>query len=377
MSESESTSAVVQTVRVGLAENPYDVVIGPGLLSQIGRELIQRQILEPKAGSVVIITDQTVGPLYAERVKDSVEKAGFTTHLLTIPAGESNKSLTQFAYLQSQLAQKKVTRSGLLLALGGGVVGDLVGFVASTYLRGIRFAQLPTTLLAMVDSSVGGKTGVNLPEGKNLVGAFYQPSAVWADMDTLPSLPEREFASGMGEVIKYAAIQSRTLVNRLVSGVRLEDEDLPEIIARCVKVKAGIVEADERETVGKRVLLNFGHTIGHAIEQATDYDVYAHGEAVSLGMRAAGWLSGEIAGLPEFDLQCLNDALRANHLPTQLEDKVDRDRILAALSNDKKVAGDGSNRWVLLSQLGKAQGDWQVDPALVETAVDRLFTPLL
>lgn len=372
----EDPLASWHSISVELEASPYSITIGHGILSHVGK-LIHSQGIIQGDDTVAIITDDEVGPLYAAALEEGLEQAQITSHTFTIPSGESNKSLIQYTALQSQLAQKKIKRSGLILALGGGVVGDLSGFVASTYLRGIKYAQLPTSLLAMVDSSVGGKTGVNLPEGKNLVGSFYQPVAVWADLDTLKSLPEREFAAGLGEVVKYGAIQSRTLVNRLLSGVRIEDEDLAEIISRCVKVKANIVEEDERETSGRRVLLNFGHTLGHAIEQATNYEVYKHGEAISLGMRAAGWLSARLAGLPEFDHQCLQDALRANHLPTHIEDEsIKQEKILAALGNDKKVAGDGENRWVLLSELGKAEGGYKVNSELVEEVLEILYNPL-
>jgi len=268
----------------------------------------------------------------------------------------------------------KIPRSGTVIALGGGVIGDLAGFVAATYLRGINFVQVPTTLLAMVDSSVGGKTGVNLPEGKNLVGAFHQPKLVVADLDTLSTLPPREFSAGMAEVIKYGAIRDKKLFNRVTSTVKPEDTDLDSIVETCVAIKARIVENDEFETKGERALLNFGHTIGHAIEKATGYNTYLHGEAISLGMRAAAWLSVWQAGLPEAEAHRIEVALTANGLPLNLKPDIDRADILGALGNDKKVAADGQNRWVLLKNIGESISGCELPPNLVEKAVNLLYT---
>ncbi len=283
-------------------------------------------------------------------------------------------SLRNYGTLISKLAQAKIPRSGVVLAVGGGVVGDLVGFVAATYLRGIAFVQVPTTLLAMVDSSVGGKTGVNLPEGKNLVGAFHQPKLVIADLDTLSTLPPREFAAGMAEVIKYGAIRDAALFQRVLKGVKPDDKDLDEIVEKCVAIKARIVERDEFETKGERALLNFGHTIGHAIEKATNYTTYLHGEAISLGMRAAAWLSRREAGLSQEAARDIDVALISNQLPVVLKSEVDSQAILNALGNDKKVAADGGNRWVLLTDIGQSESGRIVSPALVAQAVEYLRT---
>jgi 3-dehydroquinate synthase len=263
-------------------------------------------------------------------------------------------------------------RSGTIVGLGGGVVGDLAGFVAATYLRGVNFVQVPTTLLAMVDSSVGGKTGVNLPEGKNLVGAFYQPKRVVADLDTLKMLPPREFAAGMAEVVKCGAIADRNLFDRVASGVKPNDPDLVDIVARCVEIKARIVEEDEFETTGQRALLNFGHTIGHAIEKATGYTKYLHGEAIAIGMRGAAWLS-VWQGLPEAEAYRIESALAAQHLPLRLDSALTIESVLSALGNDKKVASDGRVRWVLLKHLGRATGGRELSEDMVERAVSNLF----
>jgi 3-dehydroquinate synthase len=305
-------------------------------------------------------------------VKSLLQESGSTVFLRAVPPGEKSKSMNEVAGLLSFLAQNKMPRSGVVIGLGGGVVGDLAGFVAASYLRGVAFIQIPTTLLAMVDSSVGGKTGVNLPEGKNLVGAFHQPKLVVADLDTLTTLPPREFAAGMAEVIKYGAIRDRALFERVAKGVTPQDAGLAEIIETCVTIKARIVERDEFETKGERALLNFGHTIGHAIEKATGYTRYLHGEAIALGMRAAAWLSRHEKGLAQEDARDLDVALIANNLPVVLDQAVESDAILAALGNDKKVAADGENHWVLLNQLGEAESGCVVRPEFVAQAVEYL-----
>jgi 3-dehydroquinate synthase len=289
-----------------------------------------------------------------------------------IPPGEAAKTLPVATGLLSELAKLKLPRSTVLLALGGGVIGDLAGFVAASYLRGISFVQVPTTLLAMVDSSVGGKTGVNLPEGKNLVGAFHQPKLVIADLTTLDTLPPREFSAGMAEVIKYGAIRDNALFDRVSKTVKPSDKDLDVIVETCVKIKARIVENDEFEIKGERALLNFGHTIGHAVEKVTDYRIYLHGEAISIGMRVAAWLSVWQTGLPESDAHRIEDALTANGLPITLKPGIDPSLILDAIGNDKKVTSDGKNRWVLLNKLGEATSGHEVPGELVEKALKLL-----
>ncbi len=285
---------------------------------------------------------------------------------LVVDEGESTKSVEQVAKLLSSLATLKIPRTGTVVALGGGVIGDLAGFVAATYLRGVAFVQVPTTLLAMVDSSVGGK---------NLVGAFHQPRLVVADLDTLATLPAREFNAGMAEVIKYGAIRDRALFDRVANGVTPQDDDLAEIVEKCVAIKARIVERDEFETKGERALLNFGHTLGHAIEKAGGYTRYLHGEAIALGLRAAAWLSvwHPETRLPEADAKAIEQALLDNDLPLELDPDISRDVILAALGHDKKVAADGGNRWVLLKKLGEAQSGVTVPRELVERALSILY----
>jgi len=356
-------------VHVDLGPRAYDVLIGKGLLTELETIWAEPNLHSP----LVVIADEKAWS--SNRVKtDFSPLLAVTEHaFFRVKSGEPSKSMEQVAHLLSAMAMQKISRSGTVVALGGGVVGDLAGFVASIYLRGIAFVQIPTTLLAMVDSSVGGKTGVNLPEGKNLVGAFHQPKLVIADLNALTTLPLREFAAGMAEVIKYGAIRDKALFNRVSTTVNAADADLDAIIETCVSIKARIVENDEFETKGERALLNFGHTIGHAIERATGYTTYLHGQAVALGMRAAAWLSVWCAGLPEADAIRIEVALTANHLPVTLSPEVDRSAILSALGNDKKVAGDGRNRWVLLNSLGEASSGHELSHEAVEKAVDLLY----
>jgi 3-dehydroquinate synthase len=359
-------------VHVDLGPRSYDVLIGRGLLKHLKGQLASLLI----SHTSIIIADQQVYELgWFEQL--SVPPVGKMTWICALPTGSLNeeaKSLEIYTKLIRDLAKNRASRSDAIIAVGGGVVGDLAGFVAATYLRGINFVQVPTTLLAMVDSSVGGKTGVNLPEGKNLVGAFHQPKLVVADLDTLKTLPVKEFAAGMAEVIKYGTIKDKGLFDRVAKGVKVGDDDLADIVEKCVTIKARIVENDEFETKGERALLNFGHTIGHAIEKASGYKTYLHGEAISLGMRAAAWLSRREAGLSQEDARDLDLALLANQLPVVLDREVDSQAILDALGNDKKVAADGANRWVLLKKMGEAESGRMISPHLVAQAVEYLRT---
>jgi 3-dehydroquinate synthase len=288
--------------------------------------------------------------------------------LVAVPAGETSKDMAKVIPILSFLAQQRLNRGSVIIALGGGVVGDLAGFIAGIYLRGIRFIQIPTTLLAMVDSSVGGKTGVNLPEGKNLVGAFHQPEVVFADFDTLETLPERELRAGMAEVIKYGVIADPELFERVKGGGKM---DWNYLVPRCVRIKADIVAADEKETLGLRALLNFGHTLGHAVEQTAGYGNLLHGEAVAIGMVAASFLSTKRAGLSHEQDQAIVDAIRANGLPTQAKG-LERDAVRRAMGLDKKVK-DGKNVWVLSPKIGTAINSNDVTAEDVEAAMDLIL----
>ena len=293
------------TISLALGERSYDIHVENGALDRVG-EFAYRAGLD---GKIAIITDTCVAPLYAERVMKSLESAGFMPSLHVVDAGEASKNMLQAQELCSELVRAGIDRTGCVAALGGGVVGDLAGFVASIYYRGIPFMQIPTTVVAQVDSSVGGKTAVNIPEGKNLAGAFHQPAVVVIDPTTLVTLDRRTLAEGLAEAAKHAAIRDASMLHELKGlgpelsiGFSLNTiAKLPDLIARNVAIKARIVENDELETLDIRALLNFGHTIGHGIEAAVPYGTILHGEAVALGMRAALFLSERKAGLSSSD----------------------------------------------------------------------------
>jgi 3-dehydroquinate synthase len=299
-------------------------------------------------------------------------KAGFEPDLITMPAGETAKSLKSVQDCHDQLAAQRLERKSFIIALGGGVIGDLAGFVAATYLRGIPFVQVPTTLLAQVDSSVGGKTGVNLKAGKNLVGAFYQPRLVLCDLDTLDALPEREFRAGLAEVIKYGIIADATLFAQLERDLpkilKREEKILAPIIARCCEIKAEVVGKDETET-GLRSILNFGHTIGHAIENSSGYGKCLHGEAIAIGQVAATRLSHKILGLPERDVERVKNLFVRAGLPTRIKlNPVQRKKLFAAMKLDKKVS-DGEMKFVLARKIGTVEFGKKVPPAFIEEAL--------
>ncbi len=336
------------TITVSTGSRSYPIRIGEGLLEEIGPRLSSDYRFSAR---IALVADATLRS-YAEAAGNSLAKAGFDPVTLWVPPGEGSKSLLQLGRLLEALAENRVDRKGALLALGGGVVGDLAGFAASIFLRGIALFQLPTTLLSMVDSSVGGKTGINLPQGKNLVGTFYQPWAVLVDLQTLATLPEREIRAGLAEVIKYGMIADPSLLSTLDRSPL----DWQTVVRRSVEIKAAVVAEDERETTGRRAILNFGHTAGHALEAALGYGTLVHGEAVGLGMRVATLLSQRLCGLPESAGVLLDRLLLRHRLPRTLRD-VSRERIREALLVDKKREA-GVNRWVLLRALG--------DPVLVE-----------
>jgi 3-dehydroquinate synthase len=346
-------------VPVPLADHSYRVVVGSGLLTCAGARI--RDV--SKASRCALVTDSIVGPLYAETVRRSLEESGFDVVIITVPSGESSKSLTQVAFVCDAMIAAGLDRSALLVALGGGVVGDLAGFVAAIYYRGIPFVQIPTTIVAQVDSSIGGKTGVNAAGGKNLLGAFHQPVLVLADVSTLSTLPEREFNEGFAEVIKHAAIRDRAMLDHL--------DDLTSLVARNVAIKAAIVTEDEFETKGVRALLNFGHTIGHGIEAAAGYGRFLHGEAISLGLVAACRLSVQKAGLPSGDAALLISMLARYRLPLQLPGDISTDNILQALRKDKKFHA-GAVRFVLLRALGEAFVSSEITEKDVVNAIEGL-----
>ncbi|MFC7337065.1 3-dehydroquinate synthase [Haloferula chungangensis] len=337
------------TVHVDLAERSYDVVVENGVLSQAGERIAA---LRPGAKAAVI-SDSNVDQHHGDALADSLKAAGIEASRHVIPAGEASKSFEQVSCLCSSLAQASHDRSSFVIALGGGVVGDLAGYVASIFYRGVPFVQIPTTIVAQVDSSVGGKTGINLPEGKNLVGAFHQPKLVLVDPEVLRTLPSREFREGFAEVIKHAAIRDASMLGELAE-LDPDSPDVPaDLIARNIAIKARIVEEDERETAGTRALLNFGHTIGHGIEAAVPYGEMLHGEAISLGLRAALLLSQKRAGLSNEGARAVLQLLEHFRLPVVLPEEIESATILQRLSRDKKFTA-GAIRFVLLREPGDA-----------------------
>ncbi len=339
-------------LHVQLGERSYPIIIGSEVLEGASEHL---RALQPS--QVVLITHPQLAEWYGEPLRQRMEQTGIPTYLLTIPPGERTKRWEVAGRLLRQMAQLTLDRRCIVAALGGGVIGDLGGFVAACYLRGVRYVQIPTTLLAQVDSSVGGKTGVNLPEGKNLVGAFHQPVLVLIDIDTLKTLPRRHFRAGLAEVLKYGIIADETLwrlVNAEAHNLRQGDSaHLAEIIYRCCEIKANIVSEDETEQ-GVRATLNFGHTVAHALEAVAGYGRLLHGEAVSIGMVCAA-LVGELTGVtPVGTAEEIARALRALGLPVALPRGVEFDDLLAVMARDKK-ARDGQVRFVLIERIGQAR----------------------
>jgi 3-dehydroquinate synthase len=338
----------VQTLQVDVGHSRYPITIGSGLLSN--RELIEAQV--PR-GDLMIVTNTTVAPLYLAKLRDSLGDRRMAECIL--PDGEQHKTLQTAGWVFDAMVGKKLNRDATVLALGGGVVGDIAGFAAACYQRGIGYVQIPTTLLAQVDSSVGGKTGVNHSGGKNLIGAFHQPLAVLSDTDTLATLPDRELSAGIAEVIKYGCIWDPLLFDWLdlhIGKLAGRDADaLTYAIARSCEIKAAVVALDEREH-GLRAILNFGHTFGHAIEAATAYERYLHGEAVALGMLMAADVSCRMGLIDAAIKERVRDLVRRAGLPIEAP-KIGAVRALALMRMDKKVLS-GRIRLVLLEKLGRA-----------------------
>jgi 3-dehydroquinate synthase len=364
--------AVMRNVRVPLGERSYTIKIAPGLLARLGTECAALRL----GSRCAVISDTNVAKHYARAAQHSLRAAGFRAVTITVPAGEKAKSLRVVGACYDQLAARRLERKSFIVALGGGVVGDLAGFVAATYLRGIPFVQVPTTLLAQVDSSVGGKVGVNLSAGKNLVGAFHQPRLVLCDLDTLRTLPEREFRAGLAEVIKYGVIHDAALFRCLERDMdkllRRDVRTLTDVIARSCAIKAEVVGQDETES-GLRAILNFGHTIGHAIENISGYGKYLHGEAIAIGQVAAARISTELTGLPARDVARITELFRRAGLPTGIKlSAAQRRRLFAAMKLDKKVSA-GEIKFVLARRLGEVV--W--GRCVPDAAIERALTPAL
>jgi len=339
----------MKTLTVPLPGREYDILIAPGLLSRAGEKL---KAVLPRAGRLFVVTDSNVGPLYLERLLGSLTCAGFQVETMTVPAGESSKCVSQLSRLWEGMMAAGLTRTDAVVALGGGVVGDLAGFAAATILRGVDFVQIPTTLLAQVDSSVGGKVAIDLQAGKNLAGAFWQPRLVLMDTETLDTLPLPVFMEGMAEVVKYGCIFDREFFDFLAARpdrARLMEE-IEHILYSCCAFKTSVVVEDERDT-GRRMLLNFGHTLGHAYELAGHYETWSHGDAVAAGMCLAARLGVRLGVTPEEVPGQVEDLLASLGLPTSIY--CTKEEYTAAIGLDKKGAGD-SISLILLARLGEA-----------------------
>jgi len=337
----------VKEIRVELGERSYTIHVQTGLLDKAG-------FLLPHASKVAIVTDGNVGQLYAQRLEYAISKADFRVQTITFPAGEDHKNRETLNFIHDKMFEIGLDRAGLVAALGGGVVGDIAGFAAATFMRGISYAQIPTTLLADVDSSVGGKTGIDHPHGKNMIGAFHQPSVVIIDPATLRTLPPQETAAGMAEVIKYGVIRDAELFAYLEENAdavkRLESQAIEHVITACCRIKAQIVTSDEREG-GLRAILNYGHTFGHALEAATKYSRYRHGEAVAIGMNIAAKIARSLGLVDDEFVERQARLIRAFDLPLDAPQDVDVEGLIGFLRADKKARG-GRVRFVLPTRIG-------------------------
>ncbi|MDI9402129.1 MAG: 3-dehydroquinate synthase [Limisphaerales bacterium] len=344
----------IKKVHLPLADRSYTIFIGSEILPLVGE--LCREVLPPQ--NCVIVGDSNTLPLFGEKCKTSLTQAGYNVSSWELPAGETSKNLTNLARLYDFLVESRLERKSFLIALGGGVVGDLTGFAAATYMRGIPFVQIPTTLLSQVDSSVGGKTAVNLPGGKNLVGAFHQPKRVLCDMKLLSSLSQKELSCGLSEVIKYGVILDAGffawLEEHLPELLSLDTELMAETVRRCCELKAAVTTEDERES-GRRAILNFGHTLGHAIEQLYQYNTFSHGEAVALGQLVACRLSESLLGFPREETRRVANLLKSSKLPVTIHtDNVPAtiDQLIQGTQRDKKTLA-GDPKFVLAEQVGK------------------------
>ncbi|AFZ00914.1 3-dehydroquinate synthase [Calothrix sp. PCC 6303] len=343
---------MASTITVSLPQQSYEIAIAPGSLSLLGGHLAKLNL----GKKILVVSNPTVFPLYGESAIASLQEAGFDVFTCILPDGERYKNLEVLQKIYDVCLQNRLERSSTMVALGGGVIGDMTGFAAATWLRGINFVQVPTTLLAMVDSSIGGKTGVNHPQGKNLIGAFYQPQFVLIDPDVLKTLPVREFRAGMAEVIKYGVIWDRDFFAQMEASSHLDamDNISPElmelILKRSCQAKADVVSQDEKES-GIRAILNYGHTIGHAVESLTGYTEVVHGEGVGIGMVAAGKIAAELGMWTQAEVERQDSLIVKAGLPRKLPPGLDISQIVEALQIDKKVKA-GKVRFILPTQIG-------------------------
>ena len=341
-------------ILVPIEKNFYEVIIKSGLISEIGDRLVELGI--KRSRKILIISNQEIANLYANKLLINLRKNKYIAEIFIIKAGETYKSIKTLCEIYDAAFEYGMERSSLMIALGGGIVGDITGFASATWLRGLDYIQIPTTLLSMVDSSVGGKTGVNHSKGKNLIGAFNQPKAVYIDLDTLKTLPSREFRAGMAEIIKYGVINDKELFEyletkcNLTNIIKLENNSLINIIKRSVEIKSEIVSKDEQEK-GIRAFLNYGHSFGHVIENLCGYGEYLHGEAISIGMRIAGEIALEKGLWREDENIRQNNLIKSYGLPIDIPN-LNKSDVLRILMGDKKVQ-EGKMRFILPNKIGK------------------------
>ena len=362
---------MTKTLHVALGANSYPIVVETGLLSRVGEHLTPLM----KSNKVLIVTDPFVKARYMSVVHQSLVDSELDVNTIEVPVGEDSKSLTQFSRIQDSLVAHQLDRGSTLIALGGGVIGDLGGFAASVYMRGIPYVQIPTTLQAQVDASVGGKTAINHPKGKNLIGAFHQPKLVLIDVDTLKTLPQRDMRSGLIEVIKMGVIRDKSLFEKveenLAAILNLEDATLIEIISSACLNKAEIVAKDEKES-NLRMVLNYGHTFGHALEALTHYNRYRHGEAVSIGMNCAAQLAVNLGMFSETDFQRQRTLLNRTKLPLTFPSDLTPEAIHDAMYLDKKTLG-GKLRLILPTRIGEVVIRNDIDEQHVLEAISQCF----
>ena len=355
----------MNTIQVALNKNSYPIYLENGLIQKIPKILSNKN----HGQRWVIISQHSLMELFGFALLSNMKKSNYKIDYITLPNGEAAKSMNEFKRVISSMIEMHCDRKTNIIALGGGVVGDLAGFVASSFLRGINYYQVPSTLLSMVDSSIGGKTGVNIAEGKNLIGSIYQPNAVFIDPELLHSLPTTELISGLGEVIKYGAIYDRSFLTD-ISGWLDDINSFPlnDAIKRSCQIKADIVSKDERE-LGIRRILNFGHTIGHAIEAVMGYGKIRHGEAISHGMKCAGWISNKLGLISKIDSDYLNKTI--DKLPLPIINKVQTNDLISFIRRDKKIEAQVLN-FVALEKLGKAITTTEVSEDLIEKSFKAL-----
>lgn len=343
----------MKTISVPLKNNPYNIVVGNCILAKLGKELKSLKI----GKDAVIITNPVIYKHHGKALTSGLRKNGFSIKVIEVPSGERSKSAKVAFRLIEEVARYDQLKKVFVIAFGGGVIGDLAGYVASAYKRGIPYVQVPTTLLAQVDSAIGGKVAVDLPFGKNLIGAFYQPKLVWSDVSLLSTLTKRQIRNGLSEVIKYGVIADarffRYIEKNIKGLMKLAPEHLLHVVERSSVIKKIVVVADEKETKGVRTILNFGHTIGHAIETAGKYNQCHHGEAVALGMRVAADISYQKMMCKQTDVSALNELLSKASLPQHIKNVKTSD-ILRIMKHDKKFL-TGKNRFVLMTQIGKVK----------------------